>query len=720
MKKQTGNKTHHFSKKRHFLKGLLTSSDTLGVEEAAGEEDEGEEAEEVISPTMRIVRDFFERKNALVAMIVVVAMLILVIIGPLFMPKYYHSYTEVTQKNVPPTMSMLSVPAELKNDIAMIDSYGSFTVGLSGAGKVYVWGSTKLGTTGIDIGEIPHAVQEETFAYVAAGIDHIIAISTSGKVYGWGSALHGQFITTDAEVLEMMEEAGEAEAEMEAVPETEMSMGGTETEEGAETEGAEEAEAPADDAQELPEDMMEGTGATAERAEGENIILMPQRLVSGTIDVAHVRKLTCGYQASAILMDDGTLYLWGNMNAYQNMEQFLNKTDLVDIDFTLNYIVGLTDQRNAIFTGKRGLYDKYRANLNTAAVPSREFLAGRKIESIAAASNHICGMLEDGSLFFTGNFEADSVPMPALGEGESFVQLSAGNYHYTGLTSQGRVLSWGGDTLDQTQVADGVDSRTARIYTGAFQSYAVDESGKLVGKWGLKGYLFGTDGSGANIFQRIIQGGKMTMSIGVVSVIISMIIGIIIGCLSGYFGGKVDMLMMRIAEIFSAIPFLPTAMTLSAIMIRWDITENQKIYLLMVILGLLSWTGLARMVRAQVLVARETEYVTAAKAMGVKEWRIAFRHILPNIVSIILVSVTLNFATCMLTESTLSYLGFGVSYPRPTWGNMLRGANNATIIKNFWWQWVFTSIFLSVTCICINIVGDTLRDVMDPRSDRDK
>ena len=110
----------------------------------------------------------------------------------------------------------------------------------------------------------------------------------------------------------------------------------------------------------------------------------------------------------------------------------------------------------------------------------------------------------------------------------------------------------------------------------------------------------------------------------------------------------------------------------------------------------------------------------AAKAMGVKEWRIAFRHILPNIVSIILVSVTLNFATCMLTESTLSYLGFGVSYPRPTWGNMLRGANNATIIKNFWWQWVFTSIFLSITCICINIVGDTLRDVMDPKSDRDK
>ena len=140
----------------------------------------------------------------------------------------------------------------------------------------------------------------------------------------------------------------------------------------------------------------------------------------------------------------------------------------------------------------------------------------------------------------------------------------------------------------------------------------------------------------------------------------------------------------------------------------------------MVILGVLTWPGLARMVRGQVLAARENEYVTAAKAMGVKEGVIAFKHILPNIISIILVSLTLDFAGCMLTESSLSYLGFGVTYPRPTWGNMLNGANNLTIIKNFWWQWVFTSIFLAITCICINIVGDTLRDVMDPKSDRDK
>ena len=140
----------------------------------------------------------------------------------------------------------------------------------------------------------------------------------------------------------------------------------------------------------------------------------------------------------------------------------------------------------------------------------------------------------------------------------------------------------------------------------------------------------------------------------------------------------------------------------------------------MIMLGLLSWTGLARMIRAQVLAEREKEFVTAAKSMGVKENRIAFKHILPNVISVILVSVTLDFAGCMLTESSLSYLGFGVQQPQPTWGNMLDGANNSIVIQNYWWQWVFPAIFLSIATISINIIGDTLRDVLDPKSSQEK
>lgn len=631
-----------------FRRAFFGGSNTLAQEQ---EHDPTQDYEEIVTPIKQIVRSFFERRIAVIAICVVVAMFLLAFIGPLFMPKYYDSYTEVTQKNVPPTMSMLSVPGELKNDIKMIDSFGSFTVGLSNAGKVYVWGATKLGTTGLDMKDIPQEILDAKIEYVAAGIDHAVAIDENGKVYCWGYAKLGQYGYFDP-------------------------------------------------------------------AEYPNILVEPDELLNGTIDVKNVKKVTCGYQCTAILMNDGSFYLWGNKNVYQNIENFANLEKIQDIDFSLNFVVGITDGKS-VYTGKRGLYDQYRANIGEKAVPAKDFLNGRKIVAISTTSSNVCGELDDGTLFFTGDFASNSVPMPALHEGERFVELCSGTYHYTGLTTEGRVLSWGGNVLNQCELPKNL-SGTTRIYGGAFQSYAVNDNNELVGKWGLRGYLFGTDTYGANIFHRIIQGGKMTMTIGAVAVIISTIIGIIIGCLSGYFGGKVDLLLMRLTEIISAIPFLPFALILSAILAQTDISENRKIFILMVILGVLTWPGLARMVRGQVLAARENEYVTAAKAMGVKEGVIAFKHILPNIISIILVSLTLDFAGCMLTESSLSYLGFGVTYPRPTWGNMLNGANNLTIIKNFWWQWVFTSIFLAITCICINIVGDTLRDVMDPKSDRDK
>ena len=634
--------------KRLFFGGSKTMADEM--EENA----KNMKVEEIVSPFKQIVRGFFERKLAVFALCVVIAMFLLVFIGPLFMPKYYDSYTEVTQQNVHPTMSMLSVPGDLKDDIRMIDSFGSFTVGVNNSGEVFIWGDSKISTTGLDARDIPDEVKEAKIMYVAAGIDHVVAISEEGKVYCWGYNKLGQFGYFDPE-----------------------------------------------------------------NKDNANILPEPDILLNGTIDVNHIKKVTCGYQCSAILMDDGTLYIWGNKNTYQNIDLFVGKEDLIDIDFTLNYVVGVTEAGNSIYTGKRGLYDQYRSNLNEKAVPARQYLDGRKIVAITATSNTVCGELDDGTLFFTGDFGTRAKPMPALQEGERVVQIVSGTYHYTALTDKGRVLSWGGDTLDQTQVPKNMTGVT-RIYAGAFQSYAVNENNELVGKWGLKGYLFGTDNRGADIFQRIIQGGKMTMTIGAIAVIISTIIGIIVGCISGYFGGKVDLILMRVTEIFAAIPFLPFALILSAILAQSDISEDNKIFILMVILGVLTWTGLARMVRGQVLVARENEYVTAAKAMGVKEGAIAFKHILPNIVSIIFVTLTLDFATCMLTESSLSYLGFGVTYPRPTWGNMLNGANNATIITNFWWEWLFTALFLAITCICINIVGDTLRDVMDPKSDRDK
>ena len=610
--------------------------------------------EEIVSPLQQVVRNFFERKLAVTALIVLIGMFITVFVGPLFMPSYYDAYTEVTQKSIAPTMSMMSVPAELKDDIKMIDGYGSFTVGLSNAGKVYVWGSTQIGTTGFDVADIPEDVQNAKIIMVAAGIDHIVAIDDQGIVHAWGNNRLGQYGTQS-----------EAEAKGEAI--------------------------------------------------NPNIAYMPEVLVTEGINVNEIKKLTAGYQTSAIVMNDGSFYLWGNKLTYANMDLFLSASSMYDMDFTLNYIVGISGMRNSVYTGSRGLYDVVRETIGGEATPIAQFLNGRKIETITAANNNMCLLLDDGSVCFAGDFTGTQTPVPTLAADEDFVQIVAGSYHYSGLTNKGNIYSWGSNTLNQTNVASGYEGAT-KLYSGGFQTYAVNDSDDLEAAWGLKGYLFGTDTSGADIFQRIINGGKMTMTIGAVAVIISSVIGIIIGCLSGYFGGKVDILLMRIAEIFNAIPFLPFAMILSAVMGRMTLSENTRIFIIMCILGVLTWPGLARLVRGQVLVARESEYVTAAKAMGVKEGAIAFKHILPNVMSVILVNLILNFGTCMLTESSLSYLGFGVTYPRPTWGNMLNGANNATIINAYWWQWLFTAIFLAMTCICINIVGDALRDAMDPKS----
>lgn len=607
--------------------------------------------EEIVSPMQQVWRNFLDRKLAVFALVVLIAMFVTVFVGPLFMPKYYDAYTEVTQKSIAPTMSMMSVPKELANDVKMIDSYGSFTVGLSNAGKVYVWGSTQIGTTGVDMADIPEDVLSSNIVMVAAGIDHAVAIDDKGIVHAWGNNRLGQYSI-----------------------------------------------------------LKEGQQANP------NIAYMPEELVTKGIDVNNVKKLTCGYQATAILMNDGSFYLWGNKLTYANMDLFLAAGEMYDIDFTLNYIVGISGRRTSVYTGSRGLYDVVRTQVGGTTTKIADYLDGRKIESITAASNSMCLLLDDGSVCFAGDFAGSTMsPVPTLPADENYVQIVAGSYHYSGLTDKGNIYSWGGNTLNQTDVPKSYEG-TTKLYSGAFQTYAVNDAHQVVAKWGLKGYLFGTDTAGADIFQRIINGGKMTMTIGAVAVIISSVIGIVIGCISGYFGGKVDIILMRVAEIFNAIPFIPFAMILSAVMGRMTLSENMRIFIIMCILGVLTWSGLAQLVRGQVLVARESEYVTAAKALGVKEGTIAFKHILPNVMSVILVNLVLNFGTCMLTESSLSYLGFGVTYPRPTWGNMLNGANNETIINAFWWQWLFTAAFLAITCICINIVGDNLRDAMDPKS----
>ncbi len=447
---------------------------------------------------------------------------------------------------------------------------------------------------------------------------------------------------------------------------------------------------------------------------------MPEALLNGTIDPDMVQQLLCGHQVTALVMEDGTAYYWGNPNSQLSLPELRSRyTEEVQKVAFSNYYALILLQDGTV-TGGQSL------SFLQSAVSSAEgqirnlkaYLSGRRAVDIAATDSCYAIVLEDGSIVAFGAAEYGEKAVPAAPEGESYVSVTAGTRHFVALTDRGTVVAWGHD--DYGQVSNVIGKQAAQVFAGAKQTYLVDAEGRLTEAAGFRGYLMGTDNRGRDIFTRILHGGKMTMTIGAVAVVVSTLIAIVVGCVAGYFGGWVDLLLMRLTEIFAAIPFLPFAMLLSFVIRTMPIDEATRIFIIMVILGLLSWTGLATLIRAQVLAEREKEFVMAAKSMGVREGIIAFRHILPNVISAILVNVTLSFAGCLLTESSLSYLGFGVQQPSPTWGNMLNGANSSLVIQNYWWQWVFPAIFLAVATVSINIIGDTLRDILDPRSAGEK
>ena len=447
----------------------------------------------------------------------------------------------------------------------------------------------------------------------------------------------------------------------------------------------------------------------------DGLLLEPIELIEGNLDISKVKSLSVGNQASAIVMEDGSFYIWGNKNATSNIIEIYNwQKEKQDLGESVNVEKIVFGNSCAICLLKDGtIFTGDRPMLSTGEIN----MTGKRVVDIACDSYSVGAVFEDGTIMVTGVIEYKQTDVPELPAGEKYIKISGGSRHYAAVTDKGHAYTWGSNFYKQTSVS-GIDDVTD-AYAVNNQTYFVN-NGKLVKSAGLKGFIMGTDSQGRDLFARIVHGGKMTMTIGAVAVIISTIIAIIIGCVSGYFGKWVDMLLMRVTEVFSALPFLPFAMMLSVVISTKNVSETKRIFIIMVMLGLLSWTGLAHMIRGQVLAEREKEFVIAAKAMGVKEGRIAFKHILPNVVSIILVSVTLSFAGCMLTESGLSYLGFGVQQPQPTWGNLLNGANNSIVIKFYWWQWLFPAIFLGIATICVNIIGDGLRDVLDPKSSNDR
>ncbi|MEJ8304953.1 oligopeptide ABC transporter permease [Saccharibacillus sacchari] len=228
-------------------------------------------------------------------------------------------------------------------------------------------------------------------------------------------------------------------------------------------------------------------------------------------------------------------------------------------------------------------------------------------------------------------------------------------------------------------------------------------------------YWLGTDKLGRDVLLRVMLAGRISLTVGLVATAISVVIGATLGAVAGFYRRFADTLIMRIADIFLALPTLPILITLGAILSDLKIEPSKRIYFLMLIIGILGWVGLARLVRSQILTLREQEFMQATEALGLRDSRKIFRHLMPNTIPIIIVSATLGVAGAILTESALSFLGLGVVPPTPSWGNMINAANNLIDFRKRPWIWIPPGVCILVTVTAINLIGDGLRDALDPK-----
>ncbi|MBG0786310.1 MAG: ABC transporter permease [Anaerolineaceae bacterium] len=228
----------------------------------------------------------------------------------------------------------------------------------------------------------------------------------------------------------------------------------------------------------------------------------------------------------------------------------------------------------------------------------------------------------------------------------------------------------------------------------------------------------GLDNNGMDVMTRLMYGGRVSLLVGFVVVSIEVVIGVIVGGISGYFGGWVDTSLMRFVDLFNAIPFYPIVLILGSVMDTLQMDPRSRIFLLMMVLGLLGWTGVARVVRGQILSLREQDFMVATEATGISTRRRIFTHLVPNVMPLLIVQATAGLGGIIIAEATLGFLGLGAKYPLASWGSIINTASDAYVMTNFWFMWIPAGSLILLAVLGFNFIGDGLRDAFDPKMKR--
>ncbi len=541
----------------------------------------------------------------------------------------------------------------------------------------------------------PKALEREGVQQIESGISYSVAVSKTGNVHTWGKDFSG-VLTIPKDVQDLIDAEGVeqvASGDRHIVGFTKQGtfFGWGKNDFG---QAGIEVLAPKDGAGSTV--ICPPTGCPASMTKDNKLLV---------VESEGIQKVGAGDIYSVILTKKGNVVAWGATLA--------NQLDRIPSSWQDNVVDFKTTSMNIMVLLKNGTLDVAgaRGSVQAEYMPKELKDGSVKVVDFAISFKNAAAVDEDGNFYLWGPKQYPAGRMPEIKQ--KVVSVEAGRDHFVAQLEDGSYITWGSNFYGETMIPDGVKD-LAYFSTGYFQNYAVEENGNII-TWGNNGFLLGSDDLGRDMFSRLLHGGRITLTIGAVAVIIQVIIGVIVGMIAGFYGGRIDNLLMRFAEIIGSFPFYPLVITISA-MLPIDTTPMQRMIMVMVILGIIGWTGIARLVRGQILQEREKDFVLAARALGIKERGIILRHILPNVLNIVIVQMTLGYAGSLLTEAGLSFLGFGVPQPYPSWGNMLTDAQEMEVLANYWWRWIFPGFMVFITALSINLLGDGLRDALDPKS----